>query len=84
MGYWGLGQGVRYPLTLRSRSLALALLTATMVAAAMALVGCTTGGMLAGKGRHTQPLSERMLAEPAAKNMEKEFPTWCASLRSRP
>ena len=74
MGYWGLGQGVRYPLTLRSGSLALALLMSTVVAAAMALVGCTTGGTPAGNGRHTQPLSERMLAELAAKNMEKESP----------
>jgi murein L,D-transpeptidase YafK len=74
MGYWGLGQGVRYPLTLRSRSLVIALLTSTVVAAAMALVGCTTGGTPAGNGRHTQPLSERMLAELAAKNMEKESP----------
>ena len=40
----------------------------------MALVGCTTGGTPAGNGRHTQPLSERMLAELAAKNMEKESP----------
>jgi murein L,D-transpeptidase YafK len=45
-----------------------------MVAAAMALVGCTAGGTPAGNGRHTQPLSERMLAELAAKNMEKESP----------
>jgi murein L,D-transpeptidase YafK len=66
--------GVRYPLTLRSRSPALALLTATMVAAAMALGGCTFTGPPAGNGRDMQPLSERMLAELAAKDMEKESP----------
>ena len=74
MGSWEWGVGVRYPLTLRSRSPALALLTATMVAAAMALGGCTFTGPPAGNGRDMQPLSERMLAELAAKDMEKESP----------
>ena len=40
----------------------------------MALAACTTGGTPAGNGRHMQPLSERMLAELAVKDMEKESP----------
>ena len=41
---WGLGAGVRYQLMLRSRSLVRALLTSTVVAAAIALAGCTSDG----------------------------------------
>src|SRR6516164_2451390 len=41
---WGFGAGVRYQLMLRSRSLVRALLTSTVVAAAMALAGCTSDG----------------------------------------
>src|SRR5215469_7011743 len=41
---WGFGAGVRYQLTLRSRSLVRALLTSTVVAAAIALAGCTSDG----------------------------------------
>ena len=41
---WGFGAGVRYQLMLRSRSLVRALLTSTVVAAAIALVGCTSDG----------------------------------------
>ena len=40
----GFGAGVRYQLTLRSRSLVRALLTSTVVAAAIALAGCTSDG----------------------------------------
>jgi murein L,D-transpeptidase YafK len=39
----------------------------------MALAGCT-GGTPVTSGRHTQPLSERMLAKLKSKNMEKESP----------
>jgi murein L,D-transpeptidase YafK len=39
----------------------------------MALAGCTGGTPVTG-GRHTQPLSERMLAKLKSKNMEKESP----------
>jgi murein L,D-transpeptidase YafK len=39
----------------------------------MTLVGCT-GGKSGASGRHMQPLSQRMLAELKAKNMEKESP----------
>src|SRR5262252_3900533 len=41
---WRFGAGVRYQLTLRSRSLVRALLTSTVVAAAIALAGCTSDG----------------------------------------
>jgi hypothetical protein len=40
----GFGAGVRYQLMLRSRSLVRALLTSTVVAAAIALAGCTSDG----------------------------------------
>jgi murein L,D-transpeptidase YafK len=39
----------------------------------IALAGCT-GGTPVTSGRHTQPLSERMLAKLKSKNMEKESP----------
>ena len=74
---------MRYPLTLRSRSVVPALLTSIMAAAAMALAACTTGGTPADNGRHMQPLSERMLTELAAKDMEKNLRSWCAFLRKR-
>ena len=41
---WGFGAGVRYQLMLRSRSLVRALPTSTVVAAAIALAGCTSDG----------------------------------------
>ena len=41
---WGFGAGVRYQLMLRSRFLVRALLTSTVVAAAIALAGCTSDG----------------------------------------
>jgi hypothetical protein len=41
---WGFGAGVRYQLMLRSRSLVRALLPSTVVAAAIALAGCTSDG----------------------------------------
>src|SRR5262245_2955079 len=45
MGPLGIrGAGVRYQLVLRSRSLVRALLTSTVVAAAIALAGCTSDG----------------------------------------
>jgi murein L,D-transpeptidase YafK len=74
MRYLGLGAGVRCQLTLRSRSLLRALLTSTVIAAAIALAGCAPGGAPTANNRHMQPLSERILAELEAKNMEKESP----------
>jgi murein L,D-transpeptidase YafK len=74
MGYWEFGAGMHYQLTLRSRSRLRALLTSTVVAAAIALAGCAPGGTPTANNRHMQPLSERMLAELEAKNMEKESP----------
>jgi murein L,D-transpeptidase YafK len=65
--------GVRYQFTVRSRSLLPALLTSAAIAAVMTLAGCT-GGKPVASGRHMQPLSQRMLAELKAKNMEKESP----------
>jgi len=41
---WGFGAGVRYQLMLRSGSLVRALVTSTVVAAAIALAGCTSDG----------------------------------------
>src|SRR5215472_6399077 len=41
---WGFGAAVRYQLTLRSRFLMRELLTSTVVAAAIALAGCTSDG----------------------------------------
>jgi len=40
----------------------------------MALAGCAPGGAPTANNRHMQPLSQRMLAELEAKNMEKESP----------
>jgi murein L,D-transpeptidase YafK len=49
------------------------LLASAAIAAAVALAGCDTDGTpTAMSGRHMQPLSERMLADIDAKNMEKE------------
>jgi murein L,D-transpeptidase YafK len=48
------------------------LLASAAIAAAIALAGCDTDGTPAVGGRHMQPLSERLLADFEAKNMEKE------------
>jgi murein L,D-transpeptidase YafK len=48
------------------------LLASAAIAAAFALAGCDTDGTPAVNGRHMQPLSERLLADFEAKNMEKE------------
>ena len=50
------------------------LLAPAAIAAAMALAGCYPAGTPTASGRHRQPLSERMLTELEAKNMEKESP----------
>src|SRR5215813_1572091 len=47
MGRWRFGASVSYQPMLRSRSLVRALLTSTVVAAAMALAGCTSDGTTA-------------------------------------
>jgi murein L,D-transpeptidase YafK len=70
---FGVTVGVRYQFTLRSRSLQRAFLAWAAIAAVTTLVGCT-GGKSVASGRHMQPLSQRMLAELKAKNMEKESP----------
>jgi murein L,D-transpeptidase YafK len=57
---------------LNHRPLVRALLASAAIAAAIALAGCDTDGTPAVSGRHMQPLSERMLADIDAKNMEKE------------
>src|SRR5947207_8839424 len=69
---FGIRAGVRYQFTL-SRPLLRALLASAAIAAHMALAGCG-GGTPVTTARHTQPLSERMLAELKAKNMMKESP----------
>src|SRR5438067_8486002 len=69
---FGIRAGVRYQFTL-SRPLLRALLASAAIAAGMTLAGCG-GGTPVTSGRHMQPLSERMLAELKAKNMEKESP----------
>src|SRR5258707_680905 len=74
LGYSGIRGWVRYQLTLHSRSLVRALLKSTVVAAAMALAGCIPDGTPTANNRHMQPLSQHMLAELEAKNMENESP----------
>jgi murein L,D-transpeptidase YafK len=64
---------VRWQFTFRS-SLVRALLAPVAIAAALVLAGCNAGGTPTASGRHTQPLSERMLTELQAKNMGKESP----------
>ena len=44
------------------------------IAAAVALAGCNPAGTPIASNRHLQPLSERMLSELEARNMEKESP----------
>ena len=69
---FGINAGVRYQSTL-SRPLLRALLASAAIAAVMTLAGCG-GGTPVTSGRHTQPLSERMLAKLKTKKMEKESP----------
>src|SRR5882672_4947496 len=57
---------------LNHRPLIRSLLASAAIVAAIALAGCDTDGTPAVSGRHMQPLSERMLADIDAKNMEKE------------
>ena len=64
---------MRWQFTFRS-SLVRALLAPAAIAAALVLAGCNAGGTPTASGRHTQPLSERMLTELQAKNMGKESP----------
>jgi murein L,D-transpeptidase YafK len=69
---FGINAGVRYQSTL-SRPLLRALLASAAIAAVMTLAGCG-GGTPVTSGRHTQPLSERMLTKLKTKKMEKESP----------
>jgi murein L,D-transpeptidase YafK len=57
---------------LNHRHLVRSLLASAAIVAAIALAGCDTDGTPTVSGRHMQPLSERMLADIDAKNMEKE------------
>jgi murein L,D-transpeptidase YafK len=63
---------VRYQFTVRSGPLLL--LAFFAIAAAMTLAGCGSAGRPIANSRHMQPLSENMLAELKAKNMESESP----------
>src|SRR5262249_43070067 len=69
---FGIGAGVHYQFT-PSRPLLRALLASAAIAAVITLAGCG-GGAPVTSGRHTQPLSERMLATLKTKNMAKESP----------
>src|SRR5262249_20242862 len=66
------GTSVRYQFTFRSQHLPRVLLLAGAVATVMRL--SRGGGAQKKNGPHTQPLSEHMLAEVKAKNMEKDSP----------
>jgi murein L,D-transpeptidase YafK len=55
------------------RPLVRSLLASALVAAAVALAGCDTDGV-APVGRSLAPLSDKMLADIATKNMSKESP----------
>jgi murein L,D-transpeptidase YafK len=65
---------MRFQFTIRPRPLVRALLTSAAIAAAMALAGCDPGTTPGAGGRHMQPLSQPILAELKAKNMEKGSP----------
>jgi murein L,D-transpeptidase YafK len=62
---------VRYQFIVRSGPV---LFLAFTIAVAMTLAGCGSAGRPITNSRHMQPLSENMLAELNAKNMEKESP----------
>src|SRR5262249_38904199 len=68
------GAGVRYSITVRSRSVLRMLVAPVAIAAVMMVAGCSPGVRPAAENRHMQPLSEQMLAELAAKEMKKESP----------
>jgi murein L,D-transpeptidase YafK len=57
-----------------SRSCGRSFLASAAIAAALALVGCNPGATPTASTRHLQPLSERIVSELEAKNMEKESP----------
>ena len=63
---------MRYQFTFRSQHLPRVLLLASTIATVMTLAGC--GGTPVTSSRHMQPLSEHLLAELKAKNMERESP----------
>src|SRR5712675_1322758 len=67
-----LGEAWSGEFRLKHRPLMRSLLASAAIAAAIALAGCDTDGTPAVGGRHMQPLSERLLADFEAKNMEKE------------
>ena len=66
------GAVVRCQFTSRSQALLRAFVPAAAAALVITLAGC--GGAPVTTARHTQPLSERMLADLKAKNMIKESP----------
>ena len=68
------GAGVRYLITVRSRSVLRMRVAPVAIAAVMMVAGCGPGVRPVAENRHMQPLSEQMLAELAAKQMKKESP----------
>jgi murein L,D-transpeptidase YafK len=65
---------MRFQLTIHPRPRLRALLTSSAIAVAMVLAGCDPGTTPGSTGRHMQPLSQGILAEIKAKNMEKGSP----------
>jgi murein L,D-transpeptidase YafK len=70
---WGLRDPPLRGVSRLNRRFARALLAPAAIAAAIALAGCD-GESISPTGRAKAPLSDRMLAEIAAKNMDKESP----------
>src|SRR5262245_49884584 len=71
--HWGLRDPPLRGVSRLNRRFARALLASAAIAAAIALAGCD-GESISPTGRAKAPLSDRMVAEVAAKNMDKESP----------
>ena len=71
--HWGLRDPPLRGVPRLKRPFARALLASAAIAAAIALAGCD-GESISPTGRAKAPLSEKMVAEIAAKNMDKESP----------
>ena len=71
--HWGLRDRRFGEYQVLHRPFARALLASAAVAAAIALAGCD-GESISPTGRAKAPLSEKMVAEISAKNMEKDSP----------
>jgi hypothetical protein len=59
------------------------LLASAATAAAIALAGCDTDSLTKSSLRAKQPLSDKMLAEIAKKDMLRKHRTWSASSKKR-